>query len=220
MGTGPRPRRRHRRRVTTLALCLAGLTVLAACGSPRYHYVKNSEEHTYVRVPSAWALFDEEQISTGLDESREFKDQFNKLTWSVGFDAAPRPALKNVLSPTADHPTGLVQVRTLRPEERDRFSLSTLRSFLLEFDPLESDRPGVEVLGSRDVSRPGGLHGNEFVVNLKTTEGTRVKWRQIALVDAEVRKIHVLAITCVDDCYQANEKVIEEVVSSWQVKER
>ena len=47
-----------------------------------------------------------------------------------------------------------------------------------------------------------------------------MKWRQIALVDSAVRKVHVLAISCEDDCYAANEKVIDQVISSWQVKER
>lgn len=197
------------------------LIASASCGSPKYHYVKNSSERTYVRVPHDWALFDEEEITKRLDQSREAKEAYNRLTWSVGFDAAPRPSLDNILSPKADHPTGLVQVRTLSPEERDEFSLASLRSLLLEFDPLgERGTSGVEVLGSRDVDRPGGLHGNEFVVNLRTTEGTRVKWHQIALVDSAVRKVHVLAISCEDDCYTANEKVIDQVISSWQVKER
>lgn len=183
--------------------------------------MKNSSEGTYVKVPQEWALFDEEAITKGLDQSREAKDAYNRLAWSVAFDAAPSPSLEHILSPSADHPTGLVQVRTLSPEERDGFSLSNLRSLLLEFDPLgDSQAPGIEVLGSRDVDRPGGLHGNEFVVNLRTSEGTRVKWRQIALVDSAVRKVHVLAISCEDDCYAANEKVIDQVISSWQVKER
>ncbi|HSH61536.1 MAG TPA: hypothetical protein VK988_18200 [Acidimicrobiales bacterium] len=215
------PWRRRRCGWVAGSLLATSLIASASCGSPKYHYVKNSSERTYVRVPHDWALFDEEEITKRLDQSREAKEAYNRLTWSVGFDAAPRPSLDNILSPKADHPTGLVQVRTLSPEERDEFSLASLRSLLLEFDPLgERGTSGVEVLGSRDVDRPGGLHGNEFVVNLRTTEGTRVKWHQIALVDSAVRKVHVLAISCEDDCYTANEKVIDQVISSWQVKER
>ncbi len=219
MGRGPSlPRLLGR--AATLAVALV-LVTSAACGSPKYHYVKNSSEGTYVKVPQDWALFDEEEITKGLDQSREAKDAYNRTAWSVAFDAAPSPSLDHILSPRADHPTGLVQVRTLSPEERDGFSLANLRSLLLEVDPLaDREAPGVEVVGSRDVDRPGGLHGNEFVVNLRTNEGTRLKWRQIALVDSAVRKVHVLAISCEDDCYAANEKVIDQVVSSWQVKER
>lgn len=221
MGTGPSWRRRYAGTAATLAVAAALATsAMSACGSPKYHYVKNSEERTYVRVPNEWALFDEDQLVTTLDESREAKDLYKKLTWSVGFDAAPRPSLDHIASISADHPKGVVLVRSLLPEQRDRFSLSTLRSVLLGFDPLEAQEEGVEVVDSRDVDRPGGLHGNEILVNLTTPEGERVKWHQIALVDSALRKVHLLSISCDDDCYAANEKVIGEVIASWQVKER
>lgn len=209
-----------RRRWGAAAMSLvgaAGLLSAAACGGPKYHYVKSSAERTYVRVPHDWTLFHEDELVGGLDESDEAKRQYKRLTWSVAFDAAPRPSLDHILSVT-DHPTGLVQVRTLLPEERDRFSLSTLRSVLLEFDPLEQ-QSDVEVVASRDVERPGGLHGNELLLNVRTPVGKLLKWRQIALVDAAVRKVHVLAISCDADCYADNESVIEDVMSSWKVKE-
>lgn len=202
------------------ATVAVGLAASAGCGQPKYHYVKSSSERTFVRVPRDWALFDEDQLLTSSDESPEAKAQLKRLSWSVAFDAAPRPSPDHILS-VSDHPTGLVLVRTLLPEQRDRFSLSDLRSVLLNFDPLDSQQEGdVEVLDTRDVERPGGLHGNELVLNLRTPDGKVVKWRQIALVDAALRKIHVLAISCEADCYDGNEKVIDRIVSSWKVKER
>ncbi len=200
---------------------LVALVVAGACGAPKYHYVKSSADRTYVRVPHDWTLFDEDQLVTGLEESPEAKEQYKRLTWSVAFDAAPRPSIDNVLSLSlSDHPVGIVQVRTLLPEQRDQFSLSTLRSVLLDFDPLASDHQAdVEVLESRDVERPGGLHGNELLINIKNPEGRVLKWRQIALLDSGVRKVHVLAIRCDHDCYTRNQKVIDQVVSSWKVKE-
>ncbi len=205
-----------------MAIAVTALLVAVACGSPKYHYVKSSADRTYVRVPHDWTLFDEDELVTRLDESPEAKEQYKRLTWSVAFDAAPRPSLDNVLSLSlSDHPVGLVQVRTLLPEQRDQFSLSMLRSVLLDFDPLASDQQAdVEVLETRDVERPGGLHGNELLINIKDPGGGKVlKWRQIALVDSGVRKVHVLAIRCDADCYSRNEKVIDQVVSSWTVKE-
>jgi hypothetical protein len=204
-----------------LAVLVAAVVVAAACGAPKYHYVKSSADRTYVRVPHDWTLFDEEQLVSRLDESPEAKEQYKRLTWSVAFDAAPRPSLDNVMSlSVSDYPVGIVQVRTLLPEQRDQFSLSALRSVLLDFDPLASDHQAdVEVLESRDVERPGGLHGNELLINIKNPEGGVLKWRQIALVDSGVRKVHVLAIRCDADCYARNQKVIDQVVSSWKVKE-
>ena len=219
MAYRPRIRRRWPGRALTV---LAGTAVAASasCGAPKYHYVKSSADRTYVRVPHEWTLFHENELVNKLDQSPEARDQYKRLNWSVAFDAAPRPSLDHILS-VSDHPTGLVQVSTLLPEQRDRFSLSTLRSVLLDLHPLEGEaQDSVEVLESRDVERPGGLHGNELLINIKTPEGRLVKWRQVALVDGAVRKVHVLAISCDAGCYAANEKVIDEVVSSWKVKER
>lgn len=196
--------------------------VLAACGAPRYHYVKSTSDRTFMRVPSKWTLFDEDQLLKGSDDSAEAKEQFKKLTWSVAFDASPRPSLDHILTQSR-HPSGLVQVRTLLPAQRDSFSLADLRSLLLPFDPLsdEAQTAGdVEVLRSKEVSRPGGLHGSELLLNLKTPEGQLLKWRQIALTDAGVSKVHVLAISCDAECYAANEGVIDRIIASWKVKER
>ncbi len=218
MAVGPRTRRPRR---AALPLLVGVLVAAVACGSPKYHYVKSSAERTYVRVPHDWTLFDEDQLASGLTESPEAKEQYKRLTWSVAFDAAPKPSLDHVLSLSlSDHPVGLVQVRTLLPEQRDQFSLASLRSLLLDFDPLGSDHQAdVEVVASRDVERRG-LHGNELVINIKNPGGEVLKWRQIALVDSGVRKVHVLAISCDAECYVRNQKVIDQVVSSWKVKER
>lgn len=201
---------------------IAASIVLVACGSPRYHYVKSTSDRTFMRVPFDWTLYDEDELLKASDDSNEAKAQFKKLTWSVAFDAAPDPSLEHILSPS-DHPTGLVQVRTLLPEQRDGFSLSDLRSLLLSFDPLTEDAQSggdVEVLESKELTRDGGLHGNEMLLNLKTGDGDVVKWRQVALVDAGVSKVHVLAISCNTECYSANEGVIDKIVASWKVKTR
>jgi hypothetical protein len=203
------------------AALLAGVVVLAACGSPRYHYVKNKSDQTFVRVPHNWTLFDEDDLLRQSDDSPEAKAVFKQRSWSVAFDAAPRPSPANLLTPSK-HPWGLVQVRTLLPEERDNFSLSNLRGLLLGFDPLANEaraEGAVEVLEAREVNQ-SGLNGSELLVNLRTQDGELVKWRQIALMDSKVRKAHILAISCDAACYNANEKVINQVIDSWKVKER
>ncbi|MGH9177343.1 MAG: hypothetical protein ACRD0N_02150 [Acidimicrobiales bacterium] len=202
-------------------LAVAGAVLLAGCGGPKYHYVKSSSNRTYVRVPSKWTLYDEDEILSSTEQSDEAKEQFKRLSWSVAFDASPRPSLDHLLS-GSDHPTGLVQVRTLLPSERDEFSLSDLRSLLLPVDPLSNEAQlsgDVEVLETKDIKQDG-LHGSELLLNLRTPEGDVVKWRQAALVDPAVKKVHVLAVSCDTECYAANEDEIDSVVDSWKVKER
>lgn len=204
------------------AAVVAACVALAACGGPEYHYVKSSSDNTFVRVPSKWTLFDEDELLEDSDDSPETKSRFKELTWSVAFDAAPKPSLDHLLTPS-DHPTGLVQVRTLLPAQRDAFTLADLRSLLLPFDPLSEDAQAtgdVEVLDAKEVRRPGGVHGSELLLNLRSEDNKLVKWRQVALTDSEITKVHVLAISCDEDCYTANEGVIDRVVDSWKVTER
>lgn len=205
-----------------MGLLAAGAVLLVGCGGPDYHYVKSSSNLTYMRVPGDWTLYDEDALLESSDDSEEAKAQFKRLTWSVAFDADPSPSLEHILS-QADHPTGLVQVRTLTPTQRDSFSLADLRRLLLPFDPLSDDAQAsgeVEVLDAEEIERDGGLHGWEFLLNLPTEDGKYVKWRQIALTDAGVSKVHVLAISCDAACYEANEDTIDKVVDSWKVKKR
>ena len=200
----------------------AGAALVVGCGSPNYHYVKSTSNRTYMRVPANWTLYDEDDLLEGSDNSAEMKAEFKRLSWSVAFDADPSPSPEHILA-QANHPTGLVQVRTLTPIQRDSFSLSDLRRVLLPFDPLSDDAQSsgeVEVLDAKEVKREGGLHGWEFLLNLPGENGEYVKWRQIALTDASVSKIHVLAITCDAECYEANEGTIDKIMDSWKVKKR
>ncbi len=218
MALGRRPRRVA---ISALAVVAASCTALSACGGTQYHYVKSTSDRTFVRVPSKWTLFNEDDLLKASDDSVETKTLFKKLTWSVAFDAAPKPSLEHLLTPSA-HPTGLVQVRTLLPTQRDTFSLADLRSLLLSYDPLSDEAQAngeVEVLDATEVRRGGGLHGSELLLNVKTEAGEIVKWHQIALTDASISKVHVLAIGCNEDCYSANEGVIDKIVDSWKVKE-
>lgn len=205
-----------------VAAAVAGAILLAACGSPSYQYVKSTADQTFVRVPRGWQLFDEDELLDSSVVSAERRKEFKQVSWSVGFDARPEPAADTILSPS-QFPTGLVQVRTLSPLQRDSFSLAQLRSLLLPYDPLspEAQQDGqVEVLSAREVQRRGGLHGSELLLNLTTPQGEVVKWRQVALVDAKVSKVHVLAVSCDVACYDRNESVIDGIVQSWKVEDR
>ena len=205
--------------VVGVAVCAV---ILASCGSPKYTYLKSSADNTFIRVPSTWTVYDEHQLLRVSDKSEESLAAFKARSWSVGFDASTKPTVDHVLG-TSTHPSGLVQVRSLLPEERDGFSLASLRTLFLPFDPLagEPQKDGrVEVLAANEVRRDAGLHGSDLLLNLKSADGSLMKWRQVALTDSLVSKVHVLVISCSAECYAANVGEIDNIVESWKVTER
>jgi hypothetical protein len=140
----------------------------------------------------------------------------------VAFDGDPKPSIDHVLSDAADHPAGFARVRLLHPDERETYSLSSLRAEFLPDDPftLESQTPGVEVIDVEEVSRPGGFHGEHVIVNLPREGGGHVTINQVALVDSRTERVYALAVACSTTCYKAHRRTIEAVIDSWTVKER
>ena len=78
-----------------LASVLVVGTLLSACGASDYHYVKNSSEGAFVRLPSDWEIYDEDEYlrgfgEPGLDVSTSQLEQLRR-GWTVAFDSAPDP---------------------------------------------------------------------------------------------------------------------------------
>ena len=213
----------HAVRATRLvaAATSAALTaaLLAACSSG-YRYVKSSSARTYFKVPSAWKLYNEDTIfrAQSKDVSPEQAAASKSSQWIVAFDGAPRPLLAHVLSERSSSPMGFARVRTLSPDERDTFSLASLRNEVNALDDM-SATGDVEPLLSKEITRPGGLHGTRLIDNVRQN-GVWVTFDQTALVDSGTHTLYLLLVGCEAHCYLAHRKVIDQVVDSWTVKAR
>ena len=201
---------------TSAALTAA---LLAACSSG-YRYVKNSSARTYFKVPSAWKLYDQDAISRALskDQSPEQAAASKSSQWIVAFDGAPRPLLDHVLSERSRFPMGLALVRALTADERDTFSLASLRNQVNALDDM-SATGDVEPLLSKEITRRDGLHGTRLIDNVRQN-GVWVTFDQTGLVDSGTRTLYLLVVGCEAHCYLANRKVIDQVVDSWTVRAR
>lgn len=198
---------------------------LGACGEGKYRYISNSSEKTYLRVPSDWRVFHEDEVLGEDDSLSPQQAQAQKdRQWVVAFDGAPRPALSNVAIP-GEYPAGLVRVVELDDQAHDNVSLKLLRAQVFDgTDPIEaqlSGDPNVEVLANEDVTREGGLRGTHLVVNLRRASGQEyVTTNYTALTDTATRRLFLLSIGCRASCYQQYDDQIEAIVDSWTVKER
>jgi hypothetical protein len=199
------------------AIALVG-AIAAGCAGSGYKYVKTSTDDAYYKIPEEWQLFDKQQViaSTGAQLSSE---EEQGLRYLAIFDADPKPSLEHDLQ-TADHPFGLVRVRSLDIEERDTFSLATLRNEVILIDEiLDKGLGDVEVVdGPHTLTQDNGLRGTRIVY---TVEGTQNSFTvdQTGLVDPTTSLVYFFIVGCEADCYAENRRTITEIADSWTVKE-
>jgi hypothetical protein len=199
------------------AIALVG-AIAAGCAGSGYKYVKTSTGDAFYKIPEEWKLFDKQQViaSTGAQLSSE---EEQGLRYLAIFDADPKPSLEHDLQ-TADHPFGLVRVRSLDIEERDTFSLAKLRNEVILIDEiLDKGLGDVEVVdGPHTLTQDNGLRGTRIVY---TVEGTQNSFTvdQTGLVDPTTSLVYFFIVGCEADCYAANRQTITEIADSWTVKE-
>ena len=121
-----------RRVVAALLGC--ALVVLTACGSSEYHYVKNSGDNVYFKVPTSWSQVDqgslEEEVNGDPDSATA--QVAREQQWVVAYDASADPSVEHVLSvDTPTDPTVFARVSQLSPEQLSQVSLDSLRNLFL-----------------------------------------------------------------------------------------
>ena len=172
-------------------------------------------------MPNSWTVYDENEVFQlqGQGISPQRTEAAKASQWLVAFDAAPRPSLEHVLKNAPTHPTGFAKVRQLSDRERDTYSLASLRNAVFPIDELIKEEGQVELLETEDLVLEGGYRGSRLVFNLRQDDGF-LTVNQTALVDPATRTLYLLVVGCEARCYTANQEAIQEVVSSWTVKER
>ncbi len=199
------------------AIVLVG-AIAAGCADSGYKYVKASTDNAYYKIPDDWKLFDKQQViaSTGAQLSSE---EEMGLRYLAIFDADPKPSLDHDLQ-TADHPFGVVRVRSLGIEERDTFSLAALRNEVIPIDEiLDKELGDVEVVtGPETLTQKDGLRGTRIVY---TVEGAQNSFTvdQTGLVNPATNMVYFFIVGCDADCFAANRRTITEIADSWTVKQ-
>lgn len=228
--------RRHGRAPLLVAALAA--VALSSCGGSGFRYVKSAEANTYFKVPEDWAQFDEEALLAaqrgGGGQSPQAGAVERAIQWSVGFDAATQPSVKHLLElDGATDPVVKAQVRLLLPDERRQVSVGLLRNLVLPVDQLEQQQaqqeqqnpmeamtnPRFELLNEKELTPEGGLRGLRLVYNVQVPDGPVVTVDQTALVDQGTTRLYVLYGLCEASCYKRNEKLMNEIATSFTVKQ-
>ena len=193
--------------------------LLAACAGSGFTYVKSSETNTFFKVPKSWRLFEEREVfaAEGGALSPQRAQAAQASQWLMAFDGDPRPSLDHILEVMPRHPAGFAKVRLLSPVERDTYSLASIRNAVFPIDRLSKEGEG-EVLSKEDVALDNGLHGSRIVFNVKRGDEFMTV-NQTGLIDPETRLLYLFLVGCEAGCYTKNQSLIQQVVSSWTIKE-
>lgn len=224
-----------RRSLTAVIALLAGASVLVACGSPSYEYVRNTEARTAFKVPIEWTVFDEATLQgepAGPPVSTP-----DPVEWLIGLDAHPSPTVEHVMSQTgyySDYPQGIAAVLRLTVQQRDGINYQALRNLIVPIDAIQDQvgREAVEFLAYDDRVEKDGFRGLHLEAQIwaSALEGDVaaggpnvffddrfVQISQTAYMDPASDKVYVLAVLCSAECYGRNRGDIESVIDSWAV---
>src|SRR5262249_6049773 len=112
------------RRVSALLLALTALAMLAGCAGTGFHYVQQSDEHTYFKAPDSWKLFNQDQmLAADRSLSKDERTAARNTTSQTGFDANPKPSVQHLQVPGTRYPTGQAIVAQLSSSVADGISL-------------------------------------------------------------------------------------------------
>jgi hypothetical protein len=196
--------------------------VLSACGASKYHFINNSTEGAFFKVPNSWKVIplteqDTQGRATKLPSATE-------RIWHVAFDASEQPDAAHL---DLDRPTDLVgdvQIYALSSSDNDQLSQSGLRQIIFGgIDPVLQD-PGTpaawEVVSYTPIDSSNGIVGSRTVINVPSTTEPNA-WVTIdgsELLDPALGRAYLLLMRCESQCYLNARKSVDEIATSWKVK--
>ena len=206
------------------ALCLV---VLAGCGAPEYTYVTNSADRTYLKIPQSWRPIDPQALdeAVGLDPSM---DESQRGFWLEGYDADAAPSAAHLLGPHSPAPAVFVGVRDVPPASRGQISLDLMRDLFRpvsmsarQEDAADETSPfsGFGLLDDEVLTPGDGLRGVHSIYKYRIQGGPAQVFDQTVYVNDDASKIYMFYVRCSAECYEQRQQEIENVVSSFTVRE-
>ena len=216
---------RFREGPAVAGLVLLAAALLAGCGAPRYTYVKNSADHMYVKIPASWHSIDQKDLDNaiGLDPA---EDASSRGLWLQGYDAADTPSALHLFGSSAPEPAVLVSVQQVPQASRGGLSLDGLRDFFFPVSPTarqNNQNPQLTGCGllADDVLTPGdGVRGVHTVFRYRLGGGPPQMMDQTGYLNDDASKVYLLLVRCSTTCYKDRHGEIENVVSSFTIREK
>jgi hypothetical protein len=206
-------------RIPVLLALLIGL-LLTSCESSGFQYVKSEEVNAVFKVPHDWRIYSEDEFfeTTAAGLSPLQRSRLSGLQWTAAFDSSPDPSVDNVLARNATYPSGMAQARVIQEDERDTYSLRSMRNESFDLDVLSELEGFVDPISREVIALEDGYHGLKQVVTIRNGLGGFYTFSQTSVVDPLTTISYTFVVGCEANCYERNQDVINEVVESWTVK--
>jgi hypothetical protein len=215
-----------RRWAAAAALAVAVVLGLTGCGAPSWNYVTNKEERTYAKVPVAWR-----DVSDGIPPSTAvFGLDPSTVSWVRAYDADAAPSIVHatgIAAPAA--PTMVVIVFSMPQQARGVVGLDFLRDIVFPV----SDRsrmqlamqPGsalsdFKLYGDTTLTPGNGLRGVRSIFGYRINGGPPQVIDQTAYTNDDASKVYLITVRCALDCFKQNSAQIDDVASSFTVREK
>lgn len=200
------------------ALIIVGVAV-AGCVSPQYHYIADSADNAYFKVPPSW-----HQVSpSSLQSAQGSQSQQGTYVWSVAFDAAKTPSVAHVFSATPT-PVAYSSVVSLSSAGRGDISFDSMRDLLLPVTSAarkaaSANHEGLAGFASLSDQVITDSHKNRGIREIFDYDlGASLETFDLTvLVNSSTTKLYFLLVHCVASCFVADYKQISTVVGSFTV---
>ena len=207
--------RRHPWRVA--ALIIVGVAI-AGCAAPQYHYIADSADNAYFKVPPSW-----HQVSpASLQTAEGQQSQEGTYLWSEAYDSSRTPSVDHIFAATPT-PVAYSSVLSLSSAERNDLSFNSMRDLLL---PVTAAARKAAAASHEELSGFASL--SDQVITANNNRGIREifdydlgttleTFDLTVLVNSATTKLYFLLVHCAASCFASDYKQISTVVGSFTV---
>lgn len=214
------------RSVLVAVAAVLGLSA-TSCGAPSFQYFKSPDETAYYKIPRHWTTYDTGQMLPALlasthpeGVSPQLLTQQQPRNWIEGFTADPRVDPQHVAVLLSPVPVGYARLQALPKRVHDAISLVQLRNSPIAIDQVVKSHPdSIQISQQHELLFPGDFRGYQTIFVWKLSTNTLITVDQISLINPGSSVLYEFVVGCSSQCYSSNVDTINEIVSSWTVKE-
>lgn len=208
------------------AVVITIVLALTSCGAPSWNYVTNKDERTYAKVPVGWR-----DLSDSLDPPGSVLGlPADAVGWVRVFDSDPAPSIDHVTGTSAvESPTMVLVVLNMPQQARGMVSLDFLRDVLLPVSDQSRQRLAMQPMSpltdfklyaDQPLTPGDGLRGVRSVFSYSLAGGPPQAFDQTAYTNDDASKLYLITLRCSLECFKKNSDQINDVASSFTVREK